>query len=85
MKMKKNTLAQWGLTMALGIWMAATAIVFLSEATPDSDLTFWAIIGSKALAALSGWACVKTAQWLDRAGWLPSIEYFTTNEEGGEL
>lgn len=85
MKTKKNTLAKWGLASVLGIWMATTTIVFLSEPISDNEISAWTIIASKVLAALSGWACVKTAQWLDKAGWLPSVDYFATDSDGNEL
>ncbi len=85
MKAKKNTIVQWGLAIVLGIWMAMATIVFLSEPISDNNISACAIIISKVLAALSGWACVKTAQWLDKAGWLPSVDYFATDGDGNEL
>lgn len=85
MKTKKNNLAQWTLTAVLGVWMAASVMVFLSEPSQGSDVSVLAIVASKALAALSGWACVKVGAALDKAGWLPNIDYFVTNEEGNEL
>ncbi len=86
MKARVNTAVRWALVIALGAWMAVSALVFLSEVAEGSDTGMWALLASKALAALSGWACVKTAQWLDKAGWLPTIDYFaTTDGEGGEL
>lgn len=85
MKSKFNTAARWAIVIALGAWMAISVIVFLSEVAEGSDTSMWALLASKVLAALSGWACVKTAQWLDKAGWLPSIDYFATDSDGNEL
>lgn len=85
MKAKLNTAARWAIVMALGVWMAVSVIVFLSEIAEGSDTSMWLLLASKVLAALSGWACVKAAQWLDKAGWLPNVDYFVTDSEGNEL
>ncbi len=85
MKTKINTAARWALAIALAAWMAMSVIVFLSEIAEGSDASLWLLLASKVLAALSGWACIKAGQWLDKAGWLPNVDYFATDEEGGEL
>ncbi len=85
MKSRLNTVARWTILMVLAAWMGMSVVLFLGELAEGCSASLWTLLASKVLAALSGWACVITARKLDGMGWLPNVEYFTTDEEGGEL
>lgn len=85
MKSRLNTVARWAILMVLAAWMGMSVVLFLGELADGCSASLWTLLASKVLAALSGWACVISARKLDEMGWLPSVEYFTTDGEGGEL